>query len=149
MPAISGGTALNIVPNACTVDFEIRNIASDDAGALLNSLMDSAAELANRRRKKFPSADIRVEVFNAYPGLATNVDDEVVAFAKSLVNDPNLMKVAFGTEGGMFSDQLGIPMVVCGPGSMDQGHKADEFISLDQLDACDRMLDRLLARLVE
>jgi len=146
---ISGGTALNIVPNACTVDFEIRNVASDDAGALLNSLMDSAAELANRHRKRFPSADIRIEVFNAYPGLATEVDDEVVTFAKGLVDDQDLMKVAFGTEGGMFSDQLGIPMVVCGPGSMDQGHKADEFISLDQLDACDRMLDRLLAKLAE
>ncbi len=77
------------------------------------------------------------------------MDGEVIAFAKSLVDDPNLMKVAFGTEGGMFSDELGIPMVVCGPGSMDQGHKADEFISLDQLDACDRMLDRLLNKLIE
>jgi acetylornithine deacetylase len=146
---IPGGTVLNILPNSCTVDFEIRNVANDDAGALLNSLMDSAAEVASRHHKRFPRADIRIEVFNAYPGLATKVDDEVVAFAKSLVDDPSLMKVAFGTEGGMFSDQLGIPMVVCGPGSMDQGHKADEFISLDQLDGCDSMLDRLLNRLIE
>jgi acetylornithine deacetylase len=146
---ISGGTALNIVPNSCTVDFEIRNVASDDAGAVLNSLMDCAAEIAGRRRNSFPKADIRIEVFNDYPGLQTEADDEVVTAVKGLVDDHDLIKVAFGTEGGMFSEQLGIPMVVCGPGSMDQGHKADEFISLDQLEACDRMLDRLLARLVE
>lgn len=145
---ISGGTALNIVPNVCTVDFEIRNVADDDAGILLNDLMDRAAKLVSGRRQKFPTADIRIEVFNSYPGLATEVDAEVVAFAKSLVEEKQLMKVAFGTEGGIFSDWLGIPMVVCGPGSMDQGHKADEFISIDQLEACDRMLDRLLTKIV-
>lgn len=51
--------------------------------------------------------------------------------------------VAFGTEGGLF-DAVGIPTVVCGPGSMDQGHKPDEFVSLEQLDGCDAMLQRLL-----
>jgi acetylornithine deacetylase len=55
--------------------------------------------------------------------------------------------VAFGTEGGLFSDRLGVPTVVCGPGSMDQGHKPDEYVSLAQLDACDRMMDRLFARI--
>ena len=80
-----------------------------------------------------------------------NPDDQaaVVAFVKDLVDDHDMIKVPFGTEGGMFSDQLGIPMVVCGPGSMDQGHKADEFISLQQLEACDGMLDRLLTKIVE
>ncbi|RMV43173.1 Acetylornithine deacetylase [Pseudomonas syringae pv. helianthi] len=52
--------------------------------------------------------------------------------------------VAFGTEGGLF-DQSGIPAVVCGPGSMEQGHKPDEFISVEQLDSCDQMLKRVLA----
>ncbi len=52
--------------------------------------------------------------------------------------------MAFGTEGGLF-DQAGIPTVVCGPGSMAQGHKPDEFISVAQLEACDRMLERVLA----
>ncbi len=54
--------------------------------------------------------------------------------------------VAFGTEGGLF-DQAGIPTVVCGPGSMDQGHKPDEFISLEQLRGCDAMLVRLVKHL--
>ena len=57
------------------------------------------------------------------------------------------IKVAFGTEGGLFSSRLGVPTVVCGPGSMAQGHKPDEFVTLDQLDACDAMLATLLTRL--
>ena len=57
------------------------------------------------------------------------------------------MKVAFGTEGGLFSETLGLPTVVCGPGSMEQGHKPDEFLSLDQLVRCDAMMDRLLVAL--
>ena len=144
---IAGGTALNIVPNRCTVDFEIRNIAQDDASALLNRLMDEAATLVPRRKPVFPAADITVEVVNAYPGLATPPDAEVVAFAQSLVEDTSTFKVAFGTEGGLFDTRLSIPTVICGPGSMDQGHKPDEFIALDQLDACDRMMTRLLHRL--
>ena len=141
---IGGGTALNIVPNRCTVDFEIRNIAEDDADAILHDLMDEAAAIASRRRNAFPQADIAVEVFNTYPGLDTPSDAEVVRFVTGLVEAPTLRKVAFGTEGGLFTSRLGVPVVVCGPGSMDQGHKPDEFIALDQLGACDRMMDRLL-----
>lgn len=70
-------------------------------------------------------------------------------FVKSLLGANDTMKVAFGTEGGLFSSQLGIPTVVCGPGSMDQGHKPDEFVSIDQLAKCDMMLVNLLARLEE
>jgi acetylornithine deacetylase len=57
------------------------------------------------------------------------------------------IKVAFGTEGGLFSQRLGIPAVVCGPGSMEQGHKADEFVTLAQLGSCDAMLASLVDRL--
>lgn len=144
---IAGGTALNIVPNRCTVDFEIRNIAQDDASAILNRLLDDAAALVADRRAAFPAADIAVEVTNAYPGLATPKDAEVVAFVEALVEEAGTFKVAFGTEGGLFDSRLAIPTVICGPGSMDQGHKPDEFIALDQLDACDRMMERLLHRL--
>ncbi|MGU3495725.1 acetylornithine deacetylase [Xanthobacteraceae bacterium A53D] len=144
---ISGGTALNIVPNRCTVDFEIRNIAQDDTGSILSRLMDEAAALVARHRPQFPQADIAVDVVNSYPGLATPREAEVVAFVRGLVEEEGTFKVAFGTEGGLFDSRLSIPTVICGPGSMDQGHKPDEFIALDQLDACDRMMGRLLERL--
>lgn len=143
---IEGGTALNIVPNRCTVDFEIRNIEQDDPDALLHRLMDEAAAIAGRQRDAFPQADIGIELFNDYPGLATPADAEVVRFVGGLVSSQELMKVDFGTEGGLFSKRLDVPVVVCGPGSMDQGHKPDEFIALDQLESCDYMMERLLQR---
>ncbi len=141
---INGGTGLNIVPNRCTVDFEIRNIADDDASAILGRLADAAARLVAERRRIFPQADLRIDALNAYPGLATPADAEVVRFMSDLVACEDLTKVAFGTEGGLFAERLCMPTVVCGPGSMDQGHRADEFIALQQIDACDRMMDRLL-----
>lgn len=141
---IEGGTALNIVPGKCTVDFEIRNIGRDDGTAILDRLTEGAMRIAMKRRDAFSQADIRVDVVNQYPGLATPMDSEVVRFASRIVDHPNLINVAFGTEAGLFSSRLGVPAVVCGPGSMDQGHKPDEFIALNQIEACDRMMDRLL-----
>jgi acetylornithine deacetylase len=84
---------------------------------------------------------------NTYPGLITPEDSDVVKFVKSLLGANDTMKVAFGTEGGLFSSEVGIPTVVCGPGSMDQGHKPDEFVSADQLAKCDEMLANLVTRL--
>ena len=144
---IAGGTALNIVPERCTVDFEIRNVAEDDPEAILNRLMDEAATLVAAQRTRFPEADIGFERLNDYPGLTTPVASEAVAFLRGILDGSTLCKVAFGTEGGLFSQRLGIPVLVCGPGSMEQGHKADEFITLDQLAACDGMMDRLLERI--
>jgi len=144
---IAGGTALNIVPSLCSVDFEIRNIAADDPAAILDGLMDEAAALAAARQTAHPEAAIKVERLNDYPGLATPVESEAVRFVAGLLDDGATHKVAFGTEGGLFSSRLGVPALVCGPGSMDQGHKPDEFITLDQLAACDRFMERLLDRI--
>lgn len=142
---IAGGVALNIVPASCTVDFEIRNLAEDDAGALLDAIAADGEAIAADERTRHPEAAVTVEVLNAYPGLGTPADAAVVGFVRDLTGAADSMKVAFGTEGGLFAERLGVPTVVCGPGSMDQGHKPDEFIALDQLAACDRMMERLLA----
>lgn len=144
---IAGGTALNIVPSLCTVDFEIRNVAADDAGAILDRLMDEAAALTAARQAAHPEAAIRIEHLNDYPGLATPVESDAARFVAALLGDGSAGKVAFGTEGGLFSSRLGVPALVCGPGSMEQGHKPDEFIALDQLAACDRFMARLLDRI--
>ncbi len=57
------------------------------------------------------------------------------------------MKAAFGTEGGLFDARLGVPTVICGPGSMAQGHKPDEYVTLEQMARCEAMLSALLDRL--
>jgi acetylornithine deacetylase len=144
---MSGGTALNIVPNRCEVEFEIRNLAEDDPAALAEELRGEAERIAAAARERAPEAAIRIEVENSYPGLGAAPDAEVVAFVKSLTGANRTIKVAFGTEGGLYSERLGIPTVVCGPGSMAQGHRPDEYVSEEQMARCDAMLAALLDRL--
>ncbi|HEY4191132.1 MAG TPA: acetylornithine deacetylase [Mesorhizobium sp.] len=146
---INAGVALNIVPNLCQVDFEIRNVAADNAEDVLDRLRAEAARIATEASAIAPEAAIDIEIFNTYPGLDTPAASQAVAFVKSLTGANGTIKVAFGTEGGLFSRDVGTPTVVCGPGSMAQGHKPDEFVSIEQLGRCDEMLDKLLQRLTE
>lgn len=144
---IHGGTALNIVPNRCTVDFEIRNVAEDNPDELLARIQTQAAELVSREQARIPEASVTFELFNEYPGLSTPEDSWAVDFVKSLTGANGTTEVAFGTEAGTFSSRLDIPSIVCGPGSMAQGHKPDEFVTVDQMNRCEAMLDRLLSRM--
>lgn len=144
---IEGGVALNIVPNSCRLDFEIRNVAADDPATIMERLRLAAEAIAGDAGAIAPEAAIDIEVTNTYPGLDTPPTSAAVAFVKSLTGANATMKVAFGTEGGLFDQRLGIPTVVCGPGSMAQGHKPDEFVTIEQMRRCDRMLDTLLQRL--
>ena len=145
---IKGGGALNIVPHLCELDFEIRNLAQDDAAEILNNLTQAAKSIALEAQNIASEANIEIEVFNTYPGLDTASNEPVVGFVKSLTGANSTIKVAYGTEGGLFDQRLGVPTVVCGPGDMAQGHKPDEFITETQLSACDAMLDNLIQRLI-
>ncbi|BDA84898.1 acetylornithine deacetylase [Aureimonas sp. SA4125] len=142
---VSGGTSANIVPNYAEVDFEIRHLAGDDPKALMARLQEDAAHIVRETGDR----DARIEVLTTggYPGLDTAPNSDVVAFVKSLTGGNATIKVAFGTEGGLFSAAAGIPTVVCGPGSMAQGHRPDEFVSEEQLARCDSMMDALVGRL--
>lgn len=142
-----GGVQVNIVPNQAVIDFEIRSLAEDDPDAIIRDIIAGAEAITAPLRADFPEAAIRVERLWDYPGLGTPSDARVVQFVKGLTGANGTIKVAYGTEGGLFSRRLGIPCVICGPGSMAQGHKPDEYISLEQLERCDRMLDALLGHL--
>ena len=144
---INGGIVLNIVPNHTSVDFEIRNLVQDDPSIIIEKLKVKIALILKAARKTAPSADIKITITNEYPGLNTDINSEIVSFISSLTGSNNTIKVAFGTEGGLFSSKLSIPTIVCGPGSMNQGHKPDEFVSEEQLINCDRMLETLIHRL--
>ncbi len=145
----NAGVALNIVPNLCTLDFEIRNVAACDPGVIMDRLRGAAAGIAARAAEIAPEAAIDIAIFNTYPGLDTPAASEAVAFVKSLTGGNATIKVAFGTEGGLFNAELGVPTVVCGPGSMAQGHRPDEFVSVEQLRRSDAMLVALEQRLIE
>ncbi len=144
---IRGGTVLNIVPERCEMELEIRNLPADDPAALVAGLRSDAAAAAAAIDAS-GTARIELRITNEYPGLDTPADSPAVALAAALTGDATLIKVGFGSEGGLFSGVLGIPSVVCGPGSIDDAHKPDEYLSLDQLARCDAMLEALIERLV-
>ncbi|WP_404937129.1 acetylornithine deacetylase [Pseudomonas sp. JDS08PS003] len=140
---IKGGRALNIVPADCEFDFEVRTLPQFDAQAVVDELQRYAQDqLLPQMQAVQADTGIALQPLSAYPGLATAADSEAAELLALLSGSRAFGTVAFGTEGGLFH-QAGIPTVVCGPGSMDQGHKPDEFISLEQLHACDAMLLRL------
>lgn len=144
---LRGGVQVNIVPNHATVDFEIRALAQDDPLALIARITALADAITTPLRAQFPEAAIKIERLWDYPGLGTPPGAEVVHFVKSLTGANGTIKVAFGTEGGLFDANLGIPTVICGPGSMAQGHKPDEYVSVEQITRCRTMLSTLVDRL--
>ncbi|WXL28023.1 acetylornithine deacetylase [Ectopseudomonas mendocina] len=140
---IQGGRALNIVPAECQFDFEVRALPSDDPEQVAEELRAYAeSELLPEMRSRSEASKIEMKSLSAYPGLATDPNSAAAELLALLSGSRDFGTVAFGTEGGLF-DQAGVPTVICGPGSMDQGHKPDEFVSQQQLDACDAMLNRL------
>jgi acetylornithine deacetylase len=145
---VHGGTVLNIVPARCDLEFEIRNLPEDDASQIVAGMRADAAAIASAVKRDDVDVGIELEVTNEYPPLDTPVDSEVVAWVAALTGQHERIKVGFGSEGGLFSERLGVPTVVCGPGSIDQAHKPDEYIERDQLHRCDAMMDALLGRLV-
>jgi acetylornithine deacetylase len=140
---IQGGRALNIVPAECQFDFEVRALPADDPQQVARDLRAYAeTELLPQMRAVSAASAIEFQALSAYPGLATDPQGEAAELLALLSGSRDFSTVAFGTEGGLF-DEAGIATVICGPGSMEQGHKPDEFVSLAQLDACDALLARL------
>lgn len=147
---LSGGMALNIVPQKAVIDFEFRHLATDNPDQMLARILAVAQKVCAAQQVQFSSAKIDVLQLNAYPALDTDVNDDIVSYARKLAQVSDITKVSFGTEAGYFSKHLGIPTVVCGPGSMEgQGHKPDEYIELSQLADCDTMFGRLLSDIVD
>jgi acetylornithine deacetylase len=140
---IQGGRALNIVPAECQFDFEVRALPSDDPQEVANEVMDYAqSQLLPQMHARSSNSAIEFQPLSAYPGLATSPQSEAAQLLTQLTGSQDFTTVAFGTEGGLFHE-AGIATVICGPGSMEQGHKADEFVSCEQLAGCDAMLMRL------
>lgn len=146
---VAGGTALNIVPKDCRFEFEYRYIPSEDPHTLLQEAVDYAQQvLLPQMQAVFPEAAIEIEETSSFSALNVPDDHEVVQLAKALTGANSTTTVAFGTEAGLISD-AGIPAVVCGPGNIEQAHKPDEFISLEQLALCEAFMDRLCERIAK
>jgi len=144
---IHGGTALNIVPKDCWFDFEFRFLPGQDPNALVSQIRRHAeTELLPRMHKVQPNTGFSWTEISGFPSLSTDADAEVAQLAKSATGDNTPpRKVAFGTEAGLF-DAAGIPTIVCGPGDIEQAHKPDEFVALEQVALCETFLRRLVER---
>ncbi len=140
---VRGGTQLNIVPRDCSFDFEFRTLPSEDPHLLFAEVQSFAErELLPEMRAVSAKTGIRWEVLSDAPGLDTSEDAAVTRLAKQLTGANSTGKVSFGSEGGLFSEAH-IPTVICGPGSIEQAHKPDEWVTLDEIARCEAFMARL------
>lgn len=143
---VHGGTALNIVPAECRFDFEIRSLPGHDALGLVDELKAHVARHIEPAMKAVdPRAGFIFEETNRTAGLDMRDDDEAVRFVQALAGANTTGRVSFGTEAGLFQ-QADIPTVVCGPGNIDQAHKPNEFIAVEQVARCEAFMRRLMDR---
>jgi len=146
---VHGGTALNIVPKDCYFDFEFRYLPELDVEAMFEEIRTYAEEeLQPAMRAIAPASGFEWRQISAFPGLSTSPDSPVAQLAKSLSGSNSTIKVAYGTEAGLYQ-QSGIPAIICGPGSIEQAHKPNEWVAVDQLAQCENFMRRLMDRVCE
>ena len=136
---MQGGIADNVVPEDCHFHYEFRDVPGSDVRALQARVLAQAHALEPAMHAVDAATGFRFEPICSIPAFLALADDPAVRLAQQLAGTTSTTLVGFGTEAGLFQ-QAGIPTVVCGPGSIDQAHQADEFVSLDQLAACEAFL---------
>ncbi len=140
---VHGGFASNIVPKLCEFQFEARTTPGISAEGLYRDIQDFAAGLLPEMRKVEPNAAIEFEWLASAPGLDMRESDPIVQLAANLTRSHSYGAVSYGTEAGLFQE-AGIPTVVCGPGSIEEAHRPNEFVSLEQVAQCEAFMLRLL-----
>ena len=138
---IKGGLARNVIADQCVVDWELRPVVPED-GEFVNKTMDAYVKnsLLLEMKKIYPKADIKKEVIGEIIGFNKEEKSEALNLICNLTGDNSRDVVSFGTEAGLFQE-IGISTVVCGPGSIEQAHKIDEFIELNEIKKCLKFLD--------
>lgn len=140
---ISGGIALNIIPKECQIDFEIRNLPSLNSANLIKKIKVHLNKLESEMKMKNKKSKIIFEIEDSFPGLATDENKSIVNIGLRALKSNKVSTVSFGTEAGLFQ-KLGIQTIVCGPGSIEQAHKANEYVKKDQLNKCEIFLDKVI-----
>lgn len=140
---IEGGCALNIVPQHCSFDFEIRYLPQSNPYEVTQALTEYAHhQLLPEMQQVARQSNIQFQTLSHYPGLLSDPQSDFSQWLAQWCGSENFTTVAFGTEGGLFNE-AGIATLICGPGSMNQGHKADEYIEIEQINRCMKMLENL------
>ncbi|MGZ5787153.1 MAG: acetylornithine deacetylase [Ramlibacter sp.] len=137
-----GGIADNVVPREAQFRYEFRDLPTADVTAMQREVMDHARSLEPAMKRVAPDAGFRFETLCEVPSFLGSAGDAVTRLAQRLSGEQRTTEVAFGTEAGLFKN-AGIPTVVCGPGSINQAHQADEYVSLEQLARCEAFMRQL------
>lgn len=140
---IRGGTATNIVPNLCEFTFDYRSLPHMTQDDILAPIQAKVAELSAQMQTRAPETGIELVQEESVPAMTDNDSAELQALIAALTGDDKRHKVAYATEGGQFTN-AGIPTIICGPGSIEQAHKADEYVVLSEIERCDTFLQKLL-----
>ena len=138
---ISGGIARNVIADKCKVDWELRPVIKED-GEFVNYEMDKFIneKLLPEMRKVYPKSSIKKEVIGEIIGFNKEEKSDACEFISNITGDNSRNPVSFGTEAGLFQE-IGISVVVCGPGSIEQAHQVNEFISIQQIKKCLLLLE--------
>ncbi len=140
---IHGGTATNIVPNLCEFTFDYRNLPHMTQDDILEPIQAKVAELNAQMQSRAPETGIELMQEESVPAMTDDDSAELQSLIAALTGDDERHKVAYATEGGQFTN-AGIPTIICGPGSIEQAHKADEYVELIEIERCDGFLQKLL-----
>ena len=144
---ISGGSGKNIIPAACEFFFDYRYVPGVTPDSFINSIRAYVEEHVEPRMKRgHPHAGVALECTGDIPALDADEQNSLTELVRSLLRPQASAKVAYGTEAGFFQ-RAGIPSIVCGPGSIEQAHKADEYVALAQLQQCEQFIDKLVLRM--
>ncbi|MEM9836283.1 MAG: acetylornithine deacetylase [Bacteroidota bacterium] len=144
---VHGGTAFNIIANECYIDWDYRNIPQDNAAEIFAAAEAYCRDREATLKKRFP--DFRITHEAHHPpvvALDTPADATVVALVQELTGNQDISTVSYAAEAGQFS-AAGFEAVICGPGSIAQAHRANEYVHKSQLSECDQMLQRLIHKL--
>jgi acetylornithine deacetylase len=143
---IEGGSASNILARDARITWEYRALPDRDASAIVARVRERAErEILPKYLGRAPEARLETVLHAAYPGLVMDEASPAVRLALAITGANHAESVSYGTEAGHFQG-VGIPAVICGPGSIDQAHKADEWVELAQLKACEDFLAKVIAR---
>jgi acetylornithine deacetylase len=144
---VKGGTAINIISRQCEFVWDIRNIPSDDPQTIIDAFNAYCRqEIEPAMQAIAPACGVHTKIFANAPALKHEPDSPAMQLAQALTGTDHAGKAPYAAEAGQFQ-QAGLPAVICGPGSIDQAHQPNEFITLEQVDAGVAFIQRLIARL--
>lgn len=140
---IQGGLAVNIIPENCELEFEIRDTPNLNTEKIINKIKVFLKKTEKEMKEKNKKCSINFKILNNFPPLETNEKKKIINLALEKLKSNSISTVSFGTEAGVFN-KVGFETIVCGPGSIEQAHKPNEYIEETQLKKCDEFLTKII-----